>query len=265
MKGQSLPRSLFLDVHRGEGCAQSGIKMKFPSADNSSVARLLSSTHLPRPLSKTHNNCPGTPCISQNTVFFSRYNRIWLDHLSLFCIWQRMYFVWHLNWNFYESLFFLLELETEGEGNLLCARQLWWQMHERNREEISLSTTAFQTPTLSKFFFPSNAEFHLFAQTIPEVINSEAANEEACMSGSSSYGLQSINYASWVSPKKGAVCTVILKSEKNMIWQQIYVKDVWIKMDTFLQRKLKNTKKGGNSSAQSKPQGKGNTFEPFWL
>ncbi len=47
---------------RGD-CAQSGIKIKFPSADNCSLACLLSSFHLPRPLLKTHTNCPGTQCV----------------------------------------------------------------------------------------------------------------------------------------------------------------------------------------------------------
>lgn len=47
---------------RGD-CARAGIKMKFPSVDNCSLACLLSSTHLPRPLLKTHTNCPGTQCI----------------------------------------------------------------------------------------------------------------------------------------------------------------------------------------------------------
>lgn len=62
MKGQCLPGSLFLDIHSGETVPSLALKLNSPSADNCSLHRLLSRTHLARPLLRT------TPTTSPGTV-----------------------------------------------------------------------------------------------------------------------------------------------------------------------------------------------------
>ena len=93
MKGQRLPRGLFLDVHRGETVPSLALKRNF----------LLQTTAqwpvcFPAPTYHVLSSNPITTVqVHSGAGFFSCYNGKWLDRLSLFCVWQETQFVKHLN------------------------------------------------------------------------------------------------------------------------------------------------------------------------
>lgn len=132
MKGWSLPRSLFLDVHRGETVPSLALKLNFlgqttahwPVCFPAPTYHVLSSKHIPtvQVHSVSTHILFSFHAITTNDLTLN-VTQFLNSHLSLFYIWQQKYCQT-------SEYLFSSRAGEGGGGNQICARQRWSKMQE---------------------------------------------------------------------------------------------------------------------------------------